>query len=88
MSIMVWVMVAIALWHFTVLVPDRFWGGIIGAFLVAVAGGLAGGYLLPSPGLPMDNPPGVDETIFAAIGTTVALALSYVYGSRAARDED
>jgi len=62
--------------------------GIIGAFLVAVAGDLAGGYLLPSPGLPMDNPPGVDETIFAAIGTTVALALSYVYGSRAARGDD
>ena len=27
MSVMVWVMVAIAPWGFTVLVPDRFWGG-------------------------------------------------------------
>jgi hypothetical protein len=87
MAVLVWVMIGIAIWHFTVLVPDRFWGGIIGAFMVAVAGGLAGGYLLPAPGLPPDNPPGMDEAIFAAVGTVAALALSYAYGSRsAARD--
>jgi hypothetical protein len=27
-----------ALWHFAVFVPDRFWGGIIGAFLARVRG--------------------------------------------------
>lgn len=31
-------MVGIAIWHFAVLVPDRFWGGIVGAFVVAVPG--------------------------------------------------
>jgi hypothetical protein len=88
MAVLVWVMIGIAIWHFTVLVPDRFWGGIIGAFMVAVAGGLAGGYLLPAPGLPPDNPPGMDEAIFAAVGTVAALALSYAHGSRAAaRDQ-
>jgi hypothetical protein len=88
MAVLVWVMVGIALWHFTVLVPDRFWGGIIGAFMVAVAGGLVGGYLLPSPGLPADNPPGMDEAIFAAVGTGAALALSYAYGSRSANPDE
>ena len=88
MAVLVWVMVAIALWHFTVVVPDRFWGGIIGAFMVAVAGGLLGGYLLPSPGVPMANPPGVSETVFAAAGTVAALALSYAYGTRAARRDE
>jgi hypothetical protein len=43
MSVIVWVMVGIAIWHFTVLVPDRFVGGIIGAFLVSVAGAVAAG---------------------------------------------
>jgi|SRR5215211_1302760 len=39
MSVLVWVMVAIAFWHLAVLVPDRFWGGIVGAFLApSVAG--------------------------------------------------
>jgi hypothetical protein len=88
MAVLVWVMIAIALWHFTVLVPDRFWGGIIGAFMAAVAGGLIGGFLLPAPGLPAGNPPGVDEAIFAAVGALAALAVSYGYGSRsAARNE-
>ena len=32
LSIFVWVMIGLAVWHFSVLVPDRFWGGIIGAF--------------------------------------------------------
>lgn len=88
MAVLVWVMIGIALWHFTVLVPDRFWGGIIGAFMVAVAGGLIGGYLLPAPGLPEDNPPGIDEAVFAAVGTCAALAVSYAYGSHvSARSE-
>ena len=32
MSFLVWVMMGIAVWHFAVFVPDRFWGGIVGAF--------------------------------------------------------
>jgi hypothetical protein len=40
MSVFVWAMVGIALWHFTTLVPDRFYGGIIGVFLAAFGGGL------------------------------------------------
>ena len=35
MSLLVWVMMGIAVWHFTVFLPDRFWGGIVGAFLAA-----------------------------------------------------
>ena len=52
MSVLVWIMIGIAVWHFAVLVPDRFVGGIIGALLAAVGGGLLSGYLLPLPLLP------------------------------------
>ncbi len=38
LSIFVWVMIGLAFWHFAVLVPDRFWGGIVGAFLAALVG--------------------------------------------------
>ena len=37
MAVLVWLTLGVALWHFTVFVPDRFWGGIVGAFLAAVA---------------------------------------------------
>jgi hypothetical protein len=45
MAVLVWVSMATALWHFTIFVPDRFAGGMVGAFLyangVAVLVGLA-----------------------------------------------
>jgi hypothetical protein len=82
MAVVVWVMVGIALWHFAVLVPDRFWGGIIGAFLASLAGALASGLLLPSPGVPGENPPGVGEALWAIPGSVAGLAASYAHGAR------
>ena len=82
MSVLVWTMVGIAVWHFAVLVPDKFWGGIIGAFLAAVLGALVSGYALPVPGLPTANPPGIQEGLFAIPGAVGALALSYWYGAK------
>src|SRR5262245_35048699 len=88
MSVLVWSMVGIAIWHFSVLVPDRFWGGIIGAFLAAVAGALGTGYLLPEPGVPTRNPPGVGEALWALPGALAGLAASYVYGARRDAESD
>lgn len=82
MSVLVWSMVGIALWHFTVLLPDNFAGGIIGAFLAALAGAVVSGYALPAPGIPGENPPGLAEAVWAVPGSVLGLALSYVWGSR------
>ena len=38
MALLVWFTMGIALWHFTVFLPDRFWQGIVGAFIGAVIG--------------------------------------------------
>lgn len=81
MSVLVWAMVGIAFWHAAVLVPDRFWGGIVGAFGAAVVGALASGLTLPTPGLPTENPPGVGEALWAMPGATAALVASYFYGA-------
>jgi hypothetical protein len=82
MSVFVWAMVGIALWHFAILVPDKFHGGIIGAFLAALGGGLLTGFLLPTPGVPLENPPGVAEALWPIPGALLALGLSYAYGAR------
>jgi hypothetical protein len=87
LSIVIWVMVGIALWHFAVLVPDRFWGGIIGAFLAALGGALFSGYLLPTPGVPLDNPPGLAAALWPLPGSLLALVASYLYGARQERAE-
>jgi uncharacterized membrane protein YeaQ/YmgE (transglycosylase-associated protein family) len=83
MAILSWVMISLAIWHFTVFVPDRFWGGIVGACLGAVAGGVIVGFLIH--GL---SPPGRDETtIVTALlgipGSIIGLAVVYVLGVRA-----
>ena len=82
LSIFVWIMIGMAIWHFAVLVPDRFWGGIVGAFVAAVAGALFSGALLPEPGIPRSNPPGLGEALWAAPGAIAALSASYFYGAR------
>ena len=46
MSLVVWTMMGIALWHFTVFLPDRFWGGIVGAFLASAIGAALFGFLV------------------------------------------
>jgi uncharacterized membrane protein YeaQ/YmgE (transglycosylase-associated protein family) len=76
MAILIWIMVSLALWHFTVLVPDRSWGGSVGALLAAIVGGHATGILLPSRGIPSANPPGIAEALWAVPGATLALVAS------------
>ena len=86
MSILVWILVGMALWHFTVLLPDRFYGGIIGALIAAVAGAVLTGYALPTPGLPPDNPPGLEEALWPLPGSLAALGAAYWWGPRVERD--
>lgn len=81
MSLIVWAMMGIALWHFAVLAPDRFWGGIVGAFLAALGGALLSGLVLPSPGIPTANPPGLGEAFWAVPGSVGALVASYFFGA-------
>jgi uncharacterized membrane protein YeaQ/YmgE (transglycosylase-associated protein family) len=85
MSIFVWVMIGVALWHFAVLVPDRFYGGIIGALIAAVGGALISGFLLPFPGVPARNPPGIAEALWPIPGSLAALFGTYFYGARRER---
>ena len=86
MSVFVWTMVGIALWHFTIFVPDRFAGGIVGAFLAAWFGALASGFVLEGFALPSDNPPGFRHALYAIPGSLAALATCYVYGARTLRE--
>ena len=82
MSVLVWAMVGVAFWHFAVLVPDKFTGGIIGAFLAALGGALVSGFLLPTPGIPTHNPPGFAEGLWPIPGAVAGLAALYLHGAR------
>ena len=45
MGMLAWVMMGLALWHFTIWLPDHSWGGIVGAFIGALAGAALFGLL-------------------------------------------
>jgi hypothetical protein len=84
-ALLVWFMVGLALWHFTVFVPDRFWGGIVGALLGATAGAIATGAIAQiAAGETIGN---TDfGTVLAAVpGTLLGLALIYALGARTER---
>ena len=85
MSMLVWIMMAIALWHFTVFVPDRFYGGIVGAFLAAIAGSAVLGFLLSGLTIPGRNDTELIQALVAVPGCLIGLGLSYLYGARAER---
>ena len=82
MAMLVWFTVGLALWHFTVFVPDRFWGGIVGAFLGACAGAMASGGIAQ-----IASGEGVGETDIATVlvavpGTLIGLGIVYLLGLR------
>ena len=81
MSMVVWVMMGIAIWHFTVFFPDRFWGGIVGAFLVAIVGAVVFGLAISGFTIPGENDTHLFSAIEAIPGAVLALTASWYYGS-------
>jgi hypothetical protein len=82
MALLVWFMTGIALWHFTVFLPDRFWQGIVGAFLGAVAGAMASGAIAQiATGRGLGDTD-VATVLYAVPGIAVGLALVYLLGTR------
>ena len=85
MSMLVWVMMAIALWHFTIWLPDRFYGGIVGALLAAIAGAVVFGLAISGFTIPGRNDTHVSAALEAIPGSLIGLAISYAYGALAER---
>jgi uncharacterized protein YcfJ len=83
MAALVWFTTAIAIWHFTVFVPDRFWGGIVGAFLGAIAGGMLSGLIAQLASGRSIGETDIATVLVAVPGTLIGLAVIYAIGARA-----
>ena len=82
MAMFAWVMMGLALWHFTIFLPDRFWGGIVGAFLGAIVGAVLSGLILNGFTIPGQNETHLLQALEAIPGTVIAIALVYYEGVR------
>ena len=82
MAALVWVMMGIALWHFAIFVPDRFWSGIVGAFVGAVTGALLLGLLIHGLTVPGQNDTNLINALEAIPGTIAGMSAVYFIGLR------
>jgi hypothetical protein len=85
MAALVWVMMGIALWHFTIFLPDRFWAGIIGAFVGSVIGPLVFGFVIHGFTVPGQNDTTVLNALEAIPGAALGLGVVYLIGVRQER---
>ena len=82
MAAVVWFTMGIAIWHFAVFVPDRFRGGIVGAFLGAIAGAMVTGAIAQIASGESIGNTDVATALVAVPGALLGLAAVYVWGAR------
>jgi hypothetical protein len=85
MALLVFFTMGISLWHFTVFLPDRFWQGIVGAFLGSVIGAMVIGLILQEIAGRNLGDTDIGTALMAIPGVLLGLAIVYVAGVRAER---
>ena len=82
MGMLVWVMMGLAIWHFTVFLPDRYWGGIVGALLGAVIGAIVVALTINGFVVPGRHDTELITAVDAIPGALVGIAAVYFEGVR------
>jgi hypothetical protein len=82
MGMLAWVMMGLAIWHFTIFLPDRFWGGIVGAFLGALIGAILFGLIVNGFTVPGRDDTHLLTALEAIPGAVAGIAAVYLEGIR------
>lgn len=85
MALLVFLTMGIALWHFTVFLPDRFWQGIVGAFLGSVIGSCTFGLIVFAATGKGLGDTDLATALLAIPGVAIGLAVVWAIGVRAER---
>ena len=82
MAALVWVMVGLAIWHFTIFLPDNFYGGIVGAFCGALVGSFLFGVIVNLGTIPGQSGTDLMTGVEAIPGTLIGLGIVWWLGVR------
>jgi hypothetical protein len=85
MGMIAWVMMGLALWHFTIWLPDRFWGGIVGALVGALIGAALFGWIVNGFSIPGLHSTTVGTALEAIPGALIGLGIVWFAGVRGER---
>lgn len=83
MAVVVWFTMGLALWHFTIFLPDRFWQGIVGAFLGSTIGAVVFGAIVEVAAGSGIGSTDVGTALVAIPGSAIGVAVVYFLGVRA-----
>ena len=82
MALVVWFTMGLALWHFTIFLPDRFWQGIIGALLGSTIGGVLFGAIVQAVTGKGLGDTDLATALLAVPGVAIGLAVIWAIGAR------
>ncbi len=82
MGMLAWVMMGLAIWHFTIWLPDREWGGIVGAFVGALLGAALVGFLISGFSIPGRSHTHLVTALEGIPGALIGIAIVYFLGVR------
>jgi hypothetical protein len=82
MGMLAWTMMGLALWHFTIWLPDRFWGGIVGAFVGGLTGAILFGLIVNGFTIPGRHATTVATALEAIPGALIGMGIVYFEGVR------
>ena len=82
MGVLAWLMMGLALWHFSIWLPDRYWGGIVGAFVGALIGSIVTGFIINGFAVPGESSTHILTALEGAPGALAGIAVMYYEGVR------
>jgi len=87
MGALAWVMMGLAIWHFSIWLPDRYVGGIVGALIGALIGAFLCGFFIAGVHVPGRHETHLITAVEAIPGALIGMAIVWLVGARRERQQ-
>jgi hypothetical protein len=87
MGALAWIVMGLALWHFSIWLPDRFVGGIVGALIGSIVGAFLSGFLIAGATIPGRHDTHLITAVEAIPGAIIGMAIVWLVGARRERQQ-